>query len=202
MSLTKTQLSADITADALDIPVVSSAGATVGKPVLIDHEYMAVVEVPTSTLVKVRTRGDQGTQARAHNALASVIFGTGEAGEWPDHPVAASGRIAPHFPEHETLGVSGNVPVAQNESQTDFAIAKAGVYLGTLAAPKKAENGKRLTFTSTTAFAHVITATGLFKTGAATVNTATFAAFAGAGFTVVAEDGLWNVVASVGITFA
>lgn len=202
MSLTKTQLLSAISHDALDIPVVSSSGATVNKPMLIDHEFMVPTEVVSATLVRVRTRGDQGTQAVAHNALASVVFGTGEVGEFPDHPVAASGRIAPHFPEHVSLGVSGTVPAPGPEFQTDYAINKAGVYLGTLAAPNKAENGKRITITSTTAFAHVITATGLFKTGAATVNTATFAAFAGAGFTAVAEDGLWNIVASVGITFA
>jgi hypothetical protein len=200
MSLAKTQLAAAISHDTLDIPVVSSTGATVNKPVLIDHEYMAVQEVVSATLVRVRTRGDQGTQAVAHNALASVIFGTGEAGEWPDHPVAASGRIAPHYPEHVSLGVSGTInPSSFPEFQVDYAVTKAGVYLGP---PNKADNGKRITITSTTAFAHVITATGLFKTGAATVNTATFAAFAGAGFTAVAEDGLWNIVASVGITFA
>jgi hypothetical protein len=202
MALTKTQLSSGINQDTLDIPVVSSTGATVNRAVLIDHEYMAVQEVVSATLVRVRTRGDQGTEARAHNALASVIFGTGEAGEWPDHPVAASGRIAPHYPEHASLGVSGAVNFRTDEFQQDFAINKAGVYLGTLAAPNKGMNGNRVTITSNTAFAHVITATGLFKTGAATVNTATFAAFAGAGFTVEAQDGLWNVISSIGITFA
>jgi hypothetical protein len=202
MSLTKTELLASITHDALDIPVVSSSGASAGKPMKIDNEYMAVVDVPTATLVRVRTRGDQGTQAVAHNALASVVFGTGEAGEWPDHPVAASGRIAPHFPEHVSLGVSGAISVALAEFHTDYVIKKAGVYLGSLAAPSKADNGKTITITSATAFAHVITATGLLKTGAAAVNTATFAALAGASVTLKAEDGLWNVVSSVNITFA
>ncbi|MBA3578938.1 MAG: hypothetical protein H0W42_03035 [Gemmatimonadaceae bacterium] len=202
MPLTTTQLSTGISQDALDIAVVSTLGATANRPMKIDNEYMAVVEIVGSNLVKVRSRGDQGTQAVAHNALASVIFGTGEADEFPSHPVAASGKIAPHFPEHITLGISGIVPVRGDEFLTDYAIKKAGVYLGTLAAPNKAMNGQRLTFTSGTAFAHVITATGLFKTGAATVNTGTFAAFAGAGFTVEAQDGFWNVVASVGTTFA
>jgi hypothetical protein len=199
MALTKTSLSSNITDSALDIPVVSSTGATAGKPMLIDHEYMAVVEVVTSTLVKVRTRGDKGTQAVAHNALAAVIFGTGEAGEFPTHPVAASGQIPPHFNEHVTYGVSGAIAVPIED--TDAVINKAGVAVMTLAAPNKAQNGLRLSVKSNTAFAHTVTATGLFKTGAATVNLATFAAFAGAGFEVMAQDGLWIVMASVGVTF-
>jgi hypothetical protein len=34
------------------------------------------------------------------------------------------------------------------------------------------------------------------------VNLATFAAFAGAGLTLMAYNGTWNVIASVGITFS
>jgi hypothetical protein len=56
MSLTKTQLLSAITHDQLDIPVVSNAGATANKPMLIDHEYMAVVETVGTQLVRVRSR--------------------------------------------------------------------------------------------------------------------------------------------------
>jgi hypothetical protein len=73
----------------------------------------------------------------------------------------------------------------------------------TLGAPiAGTDDGKYIRVTSTTAFAHTITATGLLKTGSASVNVATFAAFAGAALTLMAYNGLWYVVNSVGITFS
>lgn len=94
---------------------------------------------------------------------------------------------------------NGAISVA---SQTAL-LTKAGVDAMTLAAPTATtQDGIVITVTSTTANAHTVTATGLFKTGAAAVNLATFAANAGAGFTVMAYQGLWYVIASVGITFS
>jgi hypothetical protein len=55
---------------------------------------------------------------------------------------------------------------------------------------------------SQTANAHTITATGLLNTGSASVNVATFAAFAGANVVLMAFNGKWNVISSVGITFS
>jgi hypothetical protein len=80
---------------------------------------------------------------------------------------------------------------AQTDYLTDGAIAitngtavltkgSAGAY--TLAAPTAAQAGTRLRITSQTAFAHVVTATGLLFDGAESTgdDTATFAAFPGA----------------------
>jgi hypothetical protein len=193
MALTKTTLSAAITHDALFFPVASNAGATANKPCLLDHEYCVVVDLVGTTGVNVRSRGDQGTQAAPHNALTSVIFSAGgPEEEWPAHPVGQSGQIPPAFEEHTSLGANGAILVPIEN--TVFAITKPGVAALTLGAPSKAANGLGLVITSTTAFAHTITATGLLKTGTATVNVGTFAAFAGASLSLRAEDGLWNVV--------
>ena len=70
----------------------------------------------------------------------------------------------------------------------------------TLAAPT--QNGTTITIKSATAFAHTLTATGLLQTGSASVNVATFAAFAGAGLTLQAYNGKWQVMSSVGVTFS
>ena len=84
-----------------------------------------------------------------------------------------------------------------------YVITKAGVLAMTLAAPVVgADEGKIIGISSNTANAHTVTATGLFNTGSASVNLATFAAFAGAGFQVMAVQGKWNVLSSVGITFS
>ncbi len=65
----------------------------------------------------------------------------------------------------------------------------------TLAAPTATvDDGKIIVVTSSTAQAHTITATGLFSTGTATVNLATFAAFAGATITLMAYNAKWNVL--------
>jgi hypothetical protein len=99
-------------------------------------------------------------------------------------PVAASGAIAPN--------TSGS-----------YVITKAGVAALTLAAPTATvSDGMEITITSNTANAHTLTATGLFQCGTAAVNLATFAANAGAGLTLVAYQGKWNVLCSVGITFS
>jgi hypothetical protein len=64
------------------------------------------------------------------------------------------------------------------------------------------DDGIEITRASATANAHTITATGLFQTGTASVNLATFAANAGAGLTLMAYNGKWIVIASVGVTFS
>lgn len=85
----------------------------------------------------------------------------------------------------------------------NYVITKAGVLADTLAAPTAGtDDGKVILITSNTANAHTLTATGLFQCGTASVNLATFAANAGAGLTLMAYQGKWNVLGSVGITFS
>ncbi len=98
--------------------------------------------------------------------------------------ITASGAVPPHL-------------------AANYLITKAGVAALTLAAPTAGtDDGLTITLTSTTAFAHTLTATGLLQTGSASVNAATFAAFAGAGLTLQAYQGKWMVQAAVGITFS
>jgi hypothetical protein len=84
-----------------------------------------------------------------------------------------------------------------------YMITVAGVGAFTLAAPTAGVmDGTVIQLVSTTANAHTLTATGLLRTGTASVNVATFAAQAGAGLTLVAYQGAYYVTASVGITFS
>lgn len=73
---------------------------------------------------------------------------------------------------------------------------KAGVAAMTLAAPTAAQEGTTITFTSRTAHAHTVTATGLIEDGVTggAKTTATFAAFAGASLTLQAINLKWNVI--------
>lgn len=81
--------------------------------------------------------------------------------------------------------------------------ASAGAY--TLAAPVDVtDDGKTLILTSTTARAHVVTATGLIQDGVTggAKNTATFAAFAGASITLMAIGAKWHVLSKNVVTVA
>lgn len=84
-----------------------------------------------------------------------------------------------------------------------FRLSKGSAAAITLPAPRAGtDDYKQIAIVSDSAFAHVITATGLLKTGAAAVNTATFAAFVGANVVLMAFNGLWYAISSAGNTFA
>ena len=102
----------------------------------------------------------------------------------------------------QPTAIAANGAVPPHVSHT-YAITKAGVAALTLAAPTATtDDGLEVCLTSNTANAHTLTATGLLQTGSASVNLATFAASAGAGLTLMAYQGKWNVICSVGITFS
>ena len=99
------------------------------------------------------------------------------------------------------LGASGAIP--PHISSTYVITNGSALAALTLAAPTATvDDGTVITVTSNTAFAHTITATGLLQTGAATVNVATFAAHPGASVTLMAYQGLWNVISQNAITFS
>lgn len=131
---------------------------------------------------------------------------TGQQGEDQTY-VAEQGdfgalKVGPGWVQRGLSLLSASGAVNPHGSAT-YVVTKAGVAALTLAAPvATTEDGTEITFTSNTANAHTLTATGLFQCGTASVNLATFAAQAGAGLTIVAYQGKWNVIASVGITFS
>lgn len=72
----------------------------------------------------------------------------------------------------------------------------------TLVAPTASDDGKYINIISTTARAHTITATNLINNGVtgSPFDLITFAAFAGAGVTLMAMGGLWYVTANRAVT--
>jgi hypothetical protein len=81
---------------------------------------------------------------------------------------------------------------------------KAAPAAYTLAAPTAEQEGTIMRFTCRTAFAHVITATGLIQDGVTggAKNTATFAAFARRIAQLVAYNLTWYVLAKNVVTIA
>jgi hypothetical protein len=135
----------------------------------------------------------------ALNAIIDAVNGL--TGNGTPGPVSATTVTATGFlATPSTLAVNGAIPP---HTAATYVITKAGVLADTLAAPTAGtDDGLEIVITSNTANAHTITATGLFQCGTASVNLATFAANAGAGLTLMAYQGKWNVLASVGITFS
>lgn len=123
-----------------------------------------------------------------------AVFVCTVAGNW-EVPLTALQSSTP-----QTLSSNGAIPSHVGHT---YVITKAGVLADTLAAPTAgADDGIEITLTSNTANAHTLTATGLLQTGSASVNVATFAAFAGASLTLMAYQGKWNVLSAVGVTFS
>lgn len=112
---------------------------------------------------------------------------------------AVNGALASSYPGQPSQLLAASVAINPNLNGF-YLITKAGVGAFTLAAPT--QNGIVITLMSTTANAHTLTATGLLQTGAAAVNLATFAAFAGAQVTVYSYNGLWFCLPQLGITFS
>lgn len=207
MALTRTSLAAAITAGQLKgLSITSTTGfpavGVIGsrQVVQIDGEKMLVDQVVASGVIDVIMRGYDGTVAVAHDILAPVQTSSVVA-DFSAIPAGFVDNRPPTFDDLVTIGQNGALPVPTKN--TTFTLTKATA-LGstTLAAPGKDQDGLRLTITSQTAAAHVITATSLLgdAVSGSPHTTATFAAFIGASLTLVAENGLWNVVGAVGVT--
>ena len=213
MAISATNLTADLGANDVTMVVASgtgfpTAGTTIANPgylVQIDTEQMLAIQQPVSGTIKIAMRGYNGTAARAHDNVAHVLVSS-------DHqdfsPVAAGNQVAipPATPVQETLGEDRTFTSAQIAAwglQTrNFAITKATACLFTFVAPSEAQNGLVVVITSLTAAAHVLTATSLLgdAVSGSPHTTGTFAAFIGTTLTLQAQNGIWNVVSSTGIT--
>jgi hypothetical protein len=206
MALTRTSLAADLGASDLTASVTSTTGfpgvGTYASPLQmmqVDDEYMLIQVVPASGTVKLMQRGYNGSAAVAHDILAPVSTSS-DPNDWAGVPVGEVVNRPPDFDAVRSIGENGVIPVPTQP--TTYVITKAtALATTTLAAPPKDQDGLRVTFTSQTAAAHVITATSLLAdavTGSPHT-TATFAAFIGATITLIADNGLWNVQSSTGV---
>lgn len=129
------------------------------------------------------------------------------AGKVPGSPGPVTGAAA----DQNTAQIAGN-PVTIYTADGAIAISggtavisKAGSAAAmTLAAPTAAQNGLRLVIVAGTAFAHVITATGLIDDGVTggAKNTCTLGAFVGATATLLAYNLHWVLVSKTVATIA
>lgn len=215
MAITGTTLKTSIKAGdtlatftAYTAPSLGTGVNSGNKVARIDSEWVRITDDSLNPTVRI-TRGEFGTQAVAHNALAAIAYGLTSDVTNVDQfgldslPSAqgANSSVAGPVTSYSVSGAITIPSIGPNVEQTIF-LTKAGVAAMTLAAPAVDQDGLILNIQSNTAQAHTVTATGLLNTGTASVNVATFAAHAGAGVTLQAASGLWNVLSSTGITFS
>ena len=129
--------------------------------------------------------------------LAGIIATIDESGNvWVDISNAV-------FPVQDGwINLTGSADAINPNMSANYIITSTGVDATTLAAPTASiDDGKTIIVSSGGAHAHTLTATGLLQTGASAVNVATFAAHPGAGLTLKAYQGVWQVLSAIGITF-
>lgn len=209
MAITGTNLTADLSATALTMTVNSgtgfpTSGATTPQAYLvrIDKEYMLAVLQPVAGTITLAMRGYNGTAATSHDTLSRVEV-SAAPGDFAD---PAAGSVAPlpsYLPNMQTIGEDYTFTAAEiaaygNQPQM-FTLWKGSALAITLVAPSKAQDGLRMTFTSASAFIHVLTATSLLATGGTSspYTTATWTnTKAGGTLVLIAQNALWNVEAS------
>lgn len=206
-ALTNTTLAADLGANDTIVKLTSTSGYPAAGTIVgnnanrmqIGGEFMYFVELIASGTVRVRSRGADGTVAVAHDVLQNVSMGA--PGDFPNIPAGADAPRPPFVDELVSVGENGAIAIPERNA-TIFLTKASALATTTLAAPTQAQNGLRLTITSQTAAAHVITATTLLgdAVSGSPHTTATFAAFIGATLILEASDGIWNVIGNVGVT--
>lgn len=134
------------------------------------------------------TEGDRITN------LETTVYGSPIATSAPPPPVGGIHQLA-------LTAISADAAVNPHKSAA-YVLTKGTALALTLAAPTSGtDDGVVLTFTSNTAAAHALTATGLLQTGSVNVNVATCAAQKGCSLTLSAYQGKWNVLSHLGMTF-
>jgi len=198
MALAQTTLNGAVSATTPTVRLTAYTAPATGsiapqKILRVDGEWMLIADDSNAPTLSV-VRGYDGTAGVAHGTLATAAYGlTSDA---TPLKLVTHGNVT-------SYGADGaiTVPVTPSNMEVLAFITKATAAALTLGAPRLDQDGLMLVVTSVTGVAHVVTATGLYSTGAATVNVATFAAFKGCSMTLQAARGLWNVISSNVVTF-
>ena len=196
MSFTATTLAADLTATATKATLTSGTGFAAGQVAKIDGEYVRIGAV-SGAVISGLFRGYNGTAAAAHDILSTVVT-TALPSDWTGLQDGADIDRPPFSDDVISVGENGTISVPKRD--TTIMLTKATALASTtLSDPPKDRDGLRLTVTSATDAAHVITSTFADgTTGAHT--TATYTAFNGASMVLVAQQGTWNTVSLEGVT--
>jgi len=170
---------------------VSSGGSSVIGP-FADNRVYSVRSMVGSVDCVVAVADPTATSAGLISSLSDET-GTGAAVFATSPTLTTPTLNQPLIKEPVTAAlVNGAVTISPGV----VVFTKAGVAAMTLAAPTAGQEGTVIRFTSGTANAHTLTATGLIQDGVTggAKNLATFAAFVGSSLTLCAVNLKWHVV--------
>lgn len=189
MALTATSLLATMPKEALVLNATSATGATVGGFARVDDEFMVITAI-TGTKIDVRSRGDQGTTATAHNILAPVVFGL--TSDQAILGVLETLAVNKQLMDYVGIGANGAIPPPLRN--TTYIIMKGSALASSaLADPLASQDGLEVTFLGGTDFAHVVTTVSAHDGTTGLHTTLTSPAFIGGGLTLVASKTKWLV---------
>jgi nitrogen fixation protein len=188
--MTRTTLSAAVTADDKEITIASITALAAGNVIQVNGEKMRVLEVPTAATLPVKVfRGINGTKVVAHAITSGVAFGTPDEfakpvfGYYREREVrayTAAGAIA--------LPTPGNDAVAILNGTAALAM--------TLANPGKDQDGDRLTVIGNGKAAHTVTYTAGLGNGGSGLDVLTFDTNAQCSVEFMAANEVWVPVPS------
>jgi len=193
-----TTLNGAINSTQTTVTLTSGTGVVVGNFLKVDSEFMKVLDITTTPLIRV-SRGQNSTLAVAHNTLASVASGT--AAEHPLTGQFPSGDGSALPDRTYTYGASGALTVAPG---LHILKGPSGSVTMTLAAPTAAQNGIRMTITAATAQAYTVTCTpntAGFGAGGGSLDVGTYNAI-GDTLVIQAVNGVWNIIGNVGVVIS
>ena len=180
------------------INVTSATGAAIGQVWRVESEFMIQIAAASGTVIPVARRGYNNSTVRAHAILAPV-----ENGLVIDFPDPAPGQVSNPAPfEKQIVGYGASGAITPPTVNTLVLLNKATAGVMTLEAPSAANDGMEVTIFSTTAAAHTVTYTAGFYADTTGSDVATFAAKAGASFTIIAYKGAWGVKGTANVTIA
>lgn len=192
MAFTATTLAADVTATASKMTLTSGTGFAADQVAKVDGEYVRIGAV-SGAVISGLVRGYNGTAAVAHDLLSTVIT-TADNTDWTALQDGGDTDRPPYVADVISVGENGAIACPTRD--TTIMLTKATALASTtLADPPRDRDGLRVTVTSTTDAAHVIT--GTFADGTTGAHTtATYAAFNGASMDLVAQQGTWNMAST------
>lgn len=191
MSLTATTLSAAVAANALECYVAAATGATVGGLIQIEQEF-AVITAIDSLKITLRSRGADGTAAKAHASGAPAVFllatdlPTGSAATSPVEIV----RDVKYY------SAAGAISLPTNKDAVAVIGQGAGAAQAmTLADPSKVTPGVLIYIVSASAYAHTVTLTTGYG-GSNATDVFTMSGAVGDSVTLMSLNGTWAHVAT------
>jgi hypothetical protein len=189
MALATTTLSSAVAVTDTDIVVASATSVAAGRIVLVDGEFMQVLQSYTSGTTVGVTRGQNGTATAAHVASANVTHG-----DAADFTVAAPGtaNLKPGLIAFTTTSYSAAGAVSFGAAQWTTAVINGTDALAmTLANPDSSQDGIYLNIVGNGKAAHTVTYTAGLGDAGSGYDVGTFDGSGQCALLLVAANSIW-----------